>query len=250
MKILTGWHAIEEALKSRTIRADGAVLYVSRAGKRIETLVKTAEAAGVEVRRCSPDELAGKSGGKAERGVLLIYAPDNARRSGFRNLSPSLDEALASVSRENSLIIVLDGITDTRNFGAIIRSADLFEADFILTSERRAAQKTDAVSKTASGADNYLPVCRVTNLGRALERLKEEGYWIYGAEMGGTPLPEAELCGRVALVMGREGEGLHKLTEKKCDVLLSIPTAGHVDSFNVAVAAGILMYEIRRQQRA
>jgi 23S rRNA (guanosine2251-2'-O)-methyltransferase len=158
-------------------------------------------------------------------------------------------EDLQSAGTDNSLVIVLDGITDPQNLGSVLRAADQFGADAVVIPKRRSAQgDADSVSRASAGAVEWVPLLEVVNLSRALKSLKEMGYWIWGADMDGQSAPMVNLKGRTVLVMGREGEGLHRLIREDCDGLIKIPTGGRLDSLNVAAAAGILLYESRRQQ--
>lgn len=142
--------------------------------------------------------------------------------------------------------MVLDGITDPHNLGAILRSADQFGADLVLIPERRSVQANETVVKVSSGAAQYVPVAVVTNLNRELEYLKKNGFWVYGADMKGNSSYEEKFSDRTVIVMGSEGDGMSSLVKKNCDYIVSIPMQGHIDSLNVSVAAGILMYEYRR----
>jgi len=151
----------------------------------------------------------------------------------------------------NSLVILLDGVTDPRNLGAVIRAAEQFRALAVIVPKRRSAGgDADILSRTSAGAIEWIPLLKVPNVARTLGELKDMGFWVWGADAGGTSILEINLMGRIALVMGREGEGLHRLVRKSCDGLLRIPVSGSLDSLNVATAAGILMYEVRRQQDA
>ncbi len=147
------------------------------------------------------------------------------------------------------VIVVADGITDPHNLGAIIRTAEAIGAHGLVIPQRRAAGITSTVVKVAAGALETFPVARVVNLGRALEQLKEEGFWIYGtAVTGSEPLQSVKFSGPVVLVVGGEGEGLGMLTQRSCDVLVSIPLQGKTPSLNASVATGMALYEIYRQK--
>ena len=171
-----------------------------------------------------------------------------ARRPPPAARAASLRERLAEISSPSALILLLDEISDPRNLGAILRSADQFRVELVILPTRRAARETQAVVQTSAGASLYVPVASVPNLAAGLEAAKEAGFWVYGADLGGRRLDSVSFEGRVALVLGSEGAGLRRLVRERCDALVRIPSGGHVDSLNVSVAAGILMYEIRRQQ--
>jgi 23S rRNA (guanosine2251-2'-O)-methyltransferase len=160
-----------------------------------------------------------------------------------------LDEFLASLGdRKDALAVVLDEITDPHNYGAILRSCDQFGADIVVTRTRRTAKHAGIVASTSAGAVAWVPAAETANLPRAVEDLKKAGFWIYGASMEGKPAWEKDLGGRTALVLGGEGTGISRLLREHCDALISIPSLGRVDSLNVSVAAGVLLYEIRRQR--
>jgi 23S rRNA (guanosine2251-2'-O)-methyltransferase len=236
---LFGYHTIEEALKRHPA---GAVLLLSRRNARIDVLRSMAESAGVDVSEVEESELTQVCGSEAHKGaVLLLSKSKSAQTTDLRSW-------LSGFKGETALVLVLDHITDPQNMGAILRSADQLQADLVVHPSRRSAQDTQTVAKVSSGASEYVPLLAVANLPSTLELLKENDFWIYGAEMTGEPIASVNLKGRVCLVMGSEGEGMHRLVRERCDMLVSIPSAGHVDSFNVSAAAAILMYEVRRQQ--
>ncbi|MDR1931876.1 MAG: 23S rRNA (guanosine(2251)-2'-O)-methyltransferase RlmB [Spirochaetales bacterium] len=259
-RFVTGYHAVEEYLLALRAQAgaakniQSAVLYVAAANKRAAALAAAARAAGIPVRhtgRKNLDELP-VSGGRHGL-VLEIRAADS--RAGREAESAGFEEFLAAraASAQSSsaaaLVLALDGVTDVHNLGALLRSADLFCAQAVIIPGRGSAKDSDIVAKISSGASAFVPLFEVTNLVRALRALKDSGFWVCGADMKGQAAPETDLGGNTALVLGSEGKGLSRLVRETCDRLISIPAAGHVDSFNVSVAGGILMYEIRRQQK-
>ena len=138
--------------------------------------------------------------------------------------------------------MILDGVTDPHNLGAIIRSAECAGAHGVIIPERRAVGLTPAAVKASAGAVVYLPVARETNLTRVIERLKKEGVWIYGAAMEGEDYRRVDFAGPAAIVIGSEGEGMSRLVCEGCDKLVSLPMKGHIDSLNASVAAGVLLY--------
>jgi 23S rRNA (guanosine2251-2'-O)-methyltransferase len=151
---------------------------------------------------------------------------------------------------DSSLLVLLDGIEDPHNLGAIIRSALAAGAAGVVIPERRAAGLTEAVARSSAGALQHLRVARVKNLARAMEELKEAGYWLVGLdERADRDYSKVDLRGRIAIVLGNEGVGLHDLIKKRCDFLVSIPARGPVRSLNVSVAAGIILFECVRQRR-
>lgn len=163
----------------------------------------------------------------------------------------TLDDLFANAeqSGEDAFFVVLDGVDDPQNLGAIIRSCEVAGAHGVILPERRAVGLTPSAVRAAAGATEHLPVCRVTNIHRTLGELKKRGLWLYGAHMEGTPYTKTSLTGPIALVVGGEGEGLSRLSREACDGLLSIPVRGKITSLNASVAAGVLLYEIVRQRQ-
>jgi len=239
MEHLTGIHAVREALVSGRA-LERIVVARGRHGERIEELVRLARQHGVPVRfedRAQLDRLAGR---EEHQGVLAVAA---AKRAG------TLDELIAAAGPD-ALLVLLDGIEDPRNLGAIARSALAAGAAGLVIVQRRAAGLTDTASRAAAGALEHLPVARVGNLARAMEELKEAGWWLAGLEEHAEKTHwEQDLTGRIALVLGGEGKGLHELVRRRCDFLVAIPTVGPVRSLNVSVAAGVVLFEALRQRR-
>ena len=149
---------------------------------------------------------------------------------------------------EPPFILLLDGIEDPHNLGAIIRTANLAGAHGVIIPKRRAVGLTAVVAKTSAGAINYTPVAKVTNLASTIDELKKEGMWFVCADMGGELMYRQNLTGPIGLVIGNEGEGVSRLIKEKCDFITSIPMKGDIDSLNASVAAGVLSYEIVRQR--
>lgn len=152
--------------------------------------------------------------------------------------------ALAEERGESPFIIVLDKIEDPHNLGAIIRTAECAGAHGVIIPERRSAGLSYTVEKTSAGALEYMPVVRVKNISAVLQKLKDKGIWVYGADMDGEHYKKVNFDGAVALVIGNEGKGISPLVAKDCDVIVSLPMKGKINSLNASVAAGILMYEI------
>jgi len=239
MAVITGYHAIEESVRSSGGRGR---LYVAGKGPRIEQLIAAAKAAGVPVHRVGEASLDEMAPGRDHRGA--VYENSGSAQAPPRDLKM----AISAITSPAALVVALDQITDPHNLGAILRSANLFEADLVVLPARRSAQVTPTVLKTSAGASNYVPQLTVPNMTRALQELKAAGFWIYGADAGGAPAFELDLTGRVCLVMGSEGRGMSRLVREQCDEIISIPVRGNIDSLNVSVAAGICMDEVRRQQ--
>lgn len=156
--------------------------------------------------------------------------------------------ARAKQKEEAQFLILLDGIEDPHNLGAIIRTANLAGAHGVIIPKRRAVGLTAVVAKASAGAVNYTPVAKVTNLSATIEELKKEGMWFVCADMGGTPMYDLDLTGPIGVVIGSEGEGVSKLVREHCDMTAAIPMKGDIDSLNASVACGVLAYEILRQR--
>ena len=159
-----------------------------------------------------------------------------------------LEEVLSSCGRKDPLLILLDGVEDVRNIGAIVRTAECAGVAAVLLPKHRSSPVTAAAMKTAAGAFAYLPVCQIGNIRQTLEKLKERGFWAVGADMDGGDLYQADLKGPLVIVMGAEGKGISSLTKRMCDFCVRIPMRGKVSSLNVSVAAALLMYEAVRQR--
>jgi 23S rRNA (guanosine2251-2'-O)-methyltransferase len=238
MNWLTGFHAVEEALAAGRA-LDRVVIARGRHGERVEAVVQLARAKSVPVRfedRLQIDRLAGT---RDHQGIAALAAA-----------KPALElEDLLAAKTPQGLLVLLDGIEDPHNLGAIVRTSLAAGANGVVIPERRAAGLTDTVERASAGALAHLPVARVKNLVRAMEEMKEAGYWLIGLdERAEKKYTEADFSGQLGIVLGGEGEGLHELTRKRCDFLVSIPTSGPVRSLNVSVAAGVVLFEVVRQR--
>jgi len=238
MNNLLGIHAVEEALAAGR-PLDRIVIARGRHGERMEEIVRRARSRGVPVRFEDRPQLDRLAGSREHQGVVAVAAARSA---------VELEDLLAQES-SRPLLILLDGVEDPQNLGAIVRTSLAAGADGVVIPERRAAGLTETVSRASAGAIEHLPVARVKNLARAMEELKEAGYWLVGLdEAAPKKYTEADFKGPTAIIFGGEGRGLHELTRKRCDFLVSIPTTGPVRSLNVSVAAGIVLFEVVRQR--
>ena len=248
MDRLTGFHSVHEALESGR-PLERVVVARGRHGDRIEEIVTLARERGVPVRfedRAHVDRLAGTP---QHQGVVALAA---ARQSiGLEELLRlQKSSANAEGKLRPGLIVLLDGIEDPHNLGAVVRSALAAGADGVVLPERRASGLNATAARAAAGALEHLPVARVVNIARAMEDLKEAGFWLVGLdERAEKTYTQVDLTGSIGLVLGGEGAGLHDLVRKRCDFLVSIPTTGPVRSLNVSVAAGIVLFEAVRQRR-
>jgi 23S rRNA (guanosine2251-2'-O)-methyltransferase len=235
MRLTAGIHPVREALRARR-PLDRVLIAKGAASPRIQEIIDLCGTNSVPVRFESRELLDRASKGVSHQGVLAFGA---AQR--YIELKDAIQGA--------KLIVVLDGVEDPHNLGAIIRTAHAAGANAIVVPERRAAPLTETVSRAAAGALEYLPVVRITNVSQTLEQLKENGFWIYGVdERGAEMYDRVEYATPTAIVLGGEGKGLHQGVQKHCDVLVRIPMAGAVSSLNVPVAAGVVLFEWRRRQ--
>ena len=245
MDKLTGIHAVKEALEAgRPI--DRIAIAKGRQDTRVEEIVQLARKQGVPVRFEDRGQLDRLANSKDHQGVVALAA---ARAAA--DLEDILANANAAALGQLGLIVLLDGVEDPHNLGAIIRTALAAGAHGVVIPERRAAGLTDTVARASAGALAHLPVAKVTNLVRTMEELKEAGYWLVGLdEQGEKNYTEVDYTSPVGIVLGSEGQGLHELTRKRCDFVVSLPTTGPVKSLNVSVAAGVVLFEALRQRRS
>lgn len=242
MQIIFGIHAVEEALAARGRGFEYVAVAQGRGDARIENITRLCRTAGVAVRSMPRDQLTRLAGSSSHQGVVAIAA---AKRYS------DLEDVVANKRGPFSFMLVLDGIEDPHNLGAIIRTAEGAGADGLIIPERRATGVTTTVVKASAGASEYLPIAKVTNIGRAVEDLKSRNIWTVGLDERGSKMyDQIDYKMDCALILGAEGHGLHEQVRKKCDFLVSIPMFGRVPSLNVSVAAAIVMYEVVRQRRA
>ena len=157
-------------------------------------------------------------------------------------------EDIVNGAKEEGIIVILEEILDPHNLGSIIRVCECAGADGIIIAKNRSASVTDSVMRISEGGANHVKIARVTNINNAIDYLKEQGYWVTGAELGGEDLYKADLTGKLALVIGGEDSGIKKLTKAKCDRIVTIPMFGKVNSLNASVACGVVVYEAVRQR--
>ncbi len=241
MEIIFGIHAVEEALAARGRGFEYVAFASGRGDARLQKIAQLCRSAGVPMRTVPRDQLTRLARTAGHQGVVAVAA--EKRYS-------DLEDLLAHKRGEHAFLIVLDGIEDPHNLGAIIRTAEGAGADGIVIPERRAVGVTATVVKASAGASEYLPIAKVTNISRALEEMKARNIWTVGLdERGEKSYDQLDYKMDCALVLGAEGPGLHEQVRRKCDFLVSIPMLGKVPSLNVSVAAAIVMYEIARQRR-
>ena len=242
MNVIFGINAVAEALKARGRAFEWVGVAKERKDLRLQRLIQECRQTSIPVRFLPRVELDRMAGSGSHQGVVAITSSKQYS---------DLDDVIAAKRGEYSLVVVLDGVEDPHNLGAILRTADAAAADGVVIPERRAAGITGTVAKSSSGASEHLPVAKVTNIARSLEDLKAKGLWIVGLdERGKQRYDEVDYKMDCAVVLGAEGKGLHDLVARKCDFLVSIPMLGKVPSLNVSVAAGVVLYEVVRQRRA
>jgi 23S rRNA (guanosine2251-2'-O)-methyltransferase len=235
MATLAGIHPVREALRAG-LPLDRVLVVKGAGGARLQELIDLCRRHGISIRFETREYLDRAAGGAAHQGVVAI---------GSAARFTTLEESAAT----RGLHVVLDGVEDPHNLGAVVRTAHAAGAAAVVIPERRAAGLTETVAKAAAGALAYVPVVRVGNISRALEELKRLGYWIYGLdERGPQRYDQTAYTAPTALVLGGEGKGLHQSVARHCDFLVSIPMAGGVASLNVSVAAGVVLFEWRRQK--
>jgi len=242
MDRFTGIHAVREALEAGS-SFDRIVIAKGRQDSRIEEIVQLARQRNIPVRFEDRGNLDRLANSRDHQGVVAIAAARPPAR-----LEDVLERANASKD-QRGLIVLLDGVEDPHNLGAIIRTALAAGAHGIVIPERRAAGLTDTVARASAGALAHLAIAKVTNLARTMEELKEAGYWLVGLDENGEKrYTEVDYTSPTGIVMGGEGKGLHELTRKRCDFVVSLPTTGPVKSLNVSVATGVVLFEALRQR--
>jgi 23S rRNA (guanosine2251-2'-O)-methyltransferase len=241
MNVIYGINSVAEALKARGRSFEWVGVAKERRDLRLQKLIQECRSSSVPVRFLPRLELDRMARTASHQGVVAVTSS---------KAYVDLDDVIAAKRGEYSLVVVLDGVEDPHNLGAILRTADATGADGVVIPERRAAGITGTVAKASAGASEHLPVAKVTNISRSLEELKAKGLWIVGLDERGTQSYDAvDYNMNCAVVLGAEGKGLHELVSKKCDFLVSIPMQGEVPSLNVSVAAGVVLYEVVRQRR-
>lgn len=229
-----GVHPVREALRAQR-PLDKVLIAKGTSGPRIQEIIELCRERGVPVRFEPRDALDRVSKGVPHQGIIAFGAARD-----YADLESVIDGA--------QLLVILDGVEDPHNLGAIIRTAHAAGANAVVVPERRAAPLTETVDKAAAGALEYLPIVRTTNVSQTIERLKQRHFWIYGLDERGDQLyDQVDFATPTAVVLGGEGKGLHQAVQKHCDVLVRIPMAGAVSSLNVSVAAGIVLFEWRRR---
>lgn len=226
-----GQHAAQEAL--RKARGNKLFLLKNAGGTKIDELKTLAKEHSVPVKWVPKQKLDQMSAGGVHQGVVLAITP-------YQYLSL---EELMEQTKSQPFFVLLDHIEDPHNFGSILRTADASGVDGVIIPKHRACGITPTVVKTSTGAVEYVPIARVTNLTQAVTKLKEKGFWIFGTDIDGTSYQNWDASGAIGLIIGNEGHGMNTALKKQVDEMLTVPMTGHVQSLNASVASGILMYE-------
>jgi 23S rRNA (guanosine2251-2'-O)-methyltransferase len=239
MALVYGLHAVFEALRGESKTVERVCIQRGLGSPRLQEIIDAARSSSVPISFEPKSWLDRKTNGGRHQGTLCFIA--EMKVLGV--------EIILAQAASPGLLLVLDGIEDTRNVGAILRSAEVAGADGVLLPQRRSAPLGGSAIKASGGAASHIKVTRVPNIPRLIEELKRRGYWVAGLEAGtGNPLWSADFSVPTALVLGSEGRGLRPLVREKCDLLLSIPVRGKINSYNVSVAAGVALYEVIRQR--
>src|SRR5687767_5500710 len=243
--LIYGVNAVVEALRAGTRQIESVTILESARPDRLKSLIELARQKGVPVHRVPRLDLDRSLGDVRHQGVVARIAA--ARYADADELLDRLERKVGTV--DPPLVVGLDGIEDPHNMGSIVRTAECAGVHGVFIAERRAVGLTSAVAKVASGALEYVPVARVTNLVRLIEQLKERNIWVVGAAAEAKQLyTDWDWKLPAAIFLGNEGHGLHRLVREHCDTLVRIPMTGRLESLNVSVAAGVLLYEARRQR--
>lgn len=238
VNVIVGRNPVTEALKSG--REIDKLLVSATEGSMIKILAQAKEK-GIPVMRLEKAALDRLAQGQAHQGVAAYVSP-----YAYSELEDIF--ALAEARGEDPLILILDNLEDPHNLGAIMRSAECAGAHGIIIPKRRACGLTEVVAKASAGAIEYMPCVKVTNIAQTIDELKARGLWIAACDMGGQNYYEAELTGKLAVVIGSEGFGISKLVKEQCDFVVSMPMVGRITSLNASNAAAVLVYEVRRQR--
>ncbi|HJT66138.1 MAG TPA: 23S rRNA (guanosine(2251)-2'-O)-methyltransferase RlmB [Pyrinomonadaceae bacterium] len=243
--VVYGVNAVLEALRAGKRQVESIVILQTAHMDRLKTVLELAREKGVPVQRVPRLDLDRTLGEVRHQGVMARIAAAH-----YADVDDLLDSLAARVgTADPPLVLGLDGIEDPRNMGSMLRTAECAGVHGVFIAERRAVGLTGVVAKTAAGALEYVPVARVTNLVRLIEQLKERNIWVVGsAGDAKQSYTEWDWTLPAAIFLGNEGHGLHRLVREHCDTLVRIPVVGNLDSLNVSVAAGVLLYEVRRQR--
>lgn len=263
MTVITGFHSIEERVNAlikeeqksqkQSQTANSYQIYFSKPGPRIKKILESAKKANINCTQSSEDELDSlvnklPQALQDHRGIVMTISGEQKSAQNLVDFDAWLKE---NSNLSKLTVLILDKVTDPHNVGAIIRSCDQFGANLVVIPEHNSSKDiatNEIIGRTSAGSSAWVPVSIVTNLVRVTEQLKNNGFWVYGADAGGESCSKIQFADKTALIMGSEGNGISPLLEKQCDSIVSIPTCGKIDSLNVSVAAGVLLYELFKRQ--
>lgn len=240
--IICGRNPVLEAVRSGR-EIDRLLVAHGVSGGSVTAIIAKCRAKGILIKEVSSQKLDYYCGGANHQGVAVMFAAQEYA---------TVEDIFASAEERNEkpFIIICDEIEDPHNLGAIVRTAEACGVHGIIIPKRRSASLNATVAKAASGALEYMPVARVTNIASTIDELKRRGVWVFGADMDGEDYTETDFDVPCAIVIGNEGSGIGALTAKKCDKIISLPMCGKINSLNASVAAGVLMYEVVRKRRS
>jgi len=239
---IVGRNPVIEHLQRGTQAVEKIWIAKGNTHARIRHIVTMAEKAGVPIKHCTRRELDRLEPSVPHQGVIALVSP--ARYNDLSSILAKIEH-----NAHNALLIVLDNVQDPRNLGAILRTAEAVNADAVIIPKNRAVGITAAVHKASAGASTYVPIVKVANIAHTIDTLKDRGIWVAGAAEGASCLyTDADFSVPLCLVLGSEEKGLRRLVKQKCDYLVHLPMLGKIDSLNVSVAAGVLLYEVIRQR--
>ena len=242
-EFIVGRNSVLEAIKSDRPLNKILIAKGDRQGS-IKSIIGLAREKGINIQEADAAKLDNLAGGMRHQGVLAFAAPVE-----YAEIEDIFEKAAAK--NEEPFIVLLDGINDPHNVGAILRTADAAGVHGVLIPKRRSCPLTAAVTRTSAGAVEYVPVARIGNVAQTINSLKKCGMWIVGTDTEGSDAYfKQELDGPILLIIGSEGEGMGRLTKELCDILIRIPMRGRITSLNASVAASLLMYEVLRQREA
>lgn len=239
--IICGRNPVLEAVRSGR-EIDRLLVAHGVSGGSVAAIIAKCSAKGILIKEVSPQKLDYYTGGANHQGVAVMFASQE-----YASVDDIFD--VAKEKNEKPFIIICDEIEDPHNLGAIIRTAEACGVHGIIIPKRRSASLNATVAKSASGALEYMKVARVTNIPNTIEELKQKGVWVFGADMDGVDFEQTDFDLPCAIVIGNEGKGIGTLTAKRCDVIVSLPMYGKINSLNASVAAGVLMYEVVKKRR-
>lgn len=254
-KIITGFHSIEEKLKFFSKNQDDVKnihIFYSKSGPRVKKILEIAKKSNVKISQVDEKSLNQKvsvldNSLRDHRGIVMEIENQKDEHLNETDFDSWLKK---HQNDEKSTVVILDKITDPHNVGAILRSCDQFGINLVILPEHNSATnitENEVIGRTSAGASSWVPFSVVNNLVNAVEKLKNAGFWIYGADAGGENLINLQFAKKSVLIMGSEGSGIADLLKKNCDKIVSIPTCGKIDSLNVSVATGIFLYELYKR---